>query len=186
MKTKIAAGLGLCALAGIGLLAMAQPGETRGSQPGSTRNAQPGGQPDIGKALIEGLLQTPGCLGADAGQFQSGKNAIFAWFKDKAAVEAWYYSPMHKTMMKGMGSTVIPKPLQHVEDGTGPIMIIATITPSAEQKVRGFPAPISQISIELFAPLPGGAHVNGRLSPAEFEVPHMKDLGAEAEEDIGG
>ncbi len=183
-NTRIALGLSVCALAGLGLVAFGQPGETRGVQPNSTRNAQPGG-PDIGKALIEGLLQTPGCLGADAAQFKSGKNAIFAWFKDKAAAEAWYYSPMHKSLMKSVGATVVPKPMEHIEEGTGPILIIAAITPSAEQKVPGFPAPISQISIELFAPLPGGAYVNGRLSPDAFEVPHMKNLSEEAEE-MGG
>ena len=76
--------------------------------------------------------------------------------------------------MRGMGAT--GEPLAHVPDDQGPIMVIATITPSDTPEIEGFPVPISQISIELFAPLPGGAHVNGRLAPEAFEVEHMRDL----------
>jgi hypothetical protein len=36
--------------------------------------------------------------------------------------------------------------------------------------------PISQISIEMYTPLPGGAAVNGRLAPEGFNIPHFRNL----------
>ncbi|MFG0256781.1 MAG: hypothetical protein ACF8GE_02650 [Phycisphaerales bacterium JB043] len=151
----------------------------------NTTNAQPqdqqqGERPDMGQMLIGGLQQVEGCLGVDAGQYMSGKRTIVAWFENKAAAQRWYYSDTHQYMMTGMGlgEEYEHKPLSHVQDEETPIMVIATITMSEDgtQGVEGFPVPISQVSIELFAPLPGGAHVNGRFSPESFEVPHMTDL----------
>lgn len=139
-------------------------------------DAQPerGAQPDVGRMLIEGLKATPGCIGVETAQSESGKACILAWFQDKASVVAWYNSPLHRRMMSGMGGGSHP-PLEHVPDDTKSILVVASITPSDQPEIPGFPGPISQISIELFAALPGGAHVNGRLAPAEFEVPHMID-----------
>ncbi|MHC5027813.1 MAG: hypothetical protein ACYTGR_13750 [Planctomycetota bacterium] len=141
------------------------------------RDGPPAGdQPDLGAMLMEGLRETEGCLGVDAGEFMSGKKTIVAWFEDKAAVERWYYHPMHMRMMRSFGAGDDGhdhEPLQHVKDGV-PIMVMASLTPSEESAVPGSPMPISQISIELYSPQPGGAHVNGRLAPPTFEVAHMK------------
>lgn len=136
-------------------------------------------QPDLGDSLVAGLLASPGCLGADACRWNSGKSSIIGWFEDKDAVIAWYDSTMHERLMEPMGGAS-DEPLAHVPDDQGPIMILATITPSARPEIEGFPAPISQISIEMFAPLPGGAYINGRLAPEGFEVEHMRDLAAGA------
>jgi hypothetical protein len=151
------------------------------NQPGA-RQAPPGGggQPDLGAMLIQGLRSTPGCLGADAAQTMSGRNTIIGWFEDKAAAMAWYEHPMHQRMMGGMadGDRSEP-PMAHVPDDI-PLMIMATITPSERPEIPGFPGPIKQISIELFTPVPGGAMINGRLSPEGFKVAHMKNYSAPA------
>jgi hypothetical protein len=68
------------------------------------------------------------------------------------------------------------EPLEFVKDDVGPILCIATITPSLKQSVPGFSSPISQISIELYAPLPGGIAFNGKLAPASLKVPHMIEI----------
>jgi hypothetical protein len=43
----------------------------------------------LGKQLVSGLEATPGCLGAEAASFASGKLAIFGWFEDKQAALRW-------------------------------------------------------------------------------------------------
>lgn len=142
---------------------------------------QPGGgqdqRPDIGQMLVEGLRSTPGCLGADIAEWQSGRASVVGWFESKDAVIAWYDHPMHRRFMGGMDGAS-QEPLAHIPDDQGPIMVVATITPSERPEIPGFPGPISQISIELFAPLPGGAYINGRLSPEGFQVEHFRDLSA--------
>lgn len=139
---------------------------------------QPAGDPTagLGQMLIQGLKDTPGCLGADAGQMQSGKNCIVGWFEDKEAVKRWYSSPAHQGIMRRVVTQGVEhEALAHVPDGTGPIMVIASITFSDAPKFEAIRMPISQIAIELFAPLPGGAHLGGRLSPEGFKVEHMRD-----------
>ncbi|MFG0275364.1 MAG: hypothetical protein ACF8QF_09940 [Phycisphaerales bacterium] len=159
--------LSVCTLAAglaVGGLAIAQQGRAQG-----------GGQ-DMGQRLIEGLRNTPGCLGVDAGQFMSGKNAIIAWFENKAAAKSWYYSDTHMAMMGGVGAdpaSMKHAPLEHVADDT-PIMVIASITFTETPELEGVPMPINQIAIELYAPLPGGASINGRLAPDTFKVEHHK------------
>lgn len=146
------------------------------------QNGQPG--PDMGQRLVEGLRATPGCLGVDAGQFVSGKNAIIAWFENKEAAKRWYYSDTHMGMLGGLGAdpaTMEHAPLAHVEDENTPIMVIASITFTEQPEIEGVPMPISQIAIELYAPLPGGASINGRLAPDAFKVDNHKSYDAEAD-----
>ncbi len=160
------AGVGL-AVGGVALLgdrAMARP--------------QDQGNPFDGEALIAGLLETPGCLGADAGQFMSGKNAIFAWFENKAAAMAWYKSATHQRAMQ----VVFPEfedagaPMEGVPDDV-PIMAIATITPGGMPNGAIGGAPLSQISIELYTPLKGGIHIGGTFAPEGLKVPGLRDVG---------
>lgn len=144
----------------------------------SVGSDQPAGDPGagLGQMLIQGLKDTPGCLGADAGQMQSGKNCIVAWFEDKEAVKRWYASPAHQGILRRVVTQDVQhEALEHVPDGTGPIMVIASITFSNAPKFEAIRMPISQIAIELFSPLPGGAHLGGRLSPEGFKVAHMRD-----------
>jgi hypothetical protein len=135
-------------------------------------------RPDMGAMLVEGLRATPGCLGADAGRMASGKSIIVAWFENKAAVIRWYESDVHQRVMRAFAGVedAEQRPLQHVTDEDTPIMVVASLTFENRPRAEGVSLPISQISIELYAPLPGGAYVNGRLAPDAFVVPHMRNF----------
>lgn len=139
---------------------------------------QGGGQPDFGQVLRAALPKSDGCIGVDAAQTMSRKNTIIAWFKDVDSVKTWYHDEVHRRFIQMSGADPDDhEPLKHVKDYKGPVMVLATITmTSPDKKIPGIPMPVSQISVELFRPLPGGAHINGRLSPKAFKVPHMKSL----------
>lgn len=135
------------------------------------------GMPD----LVQGLKDTPGCLGVEAGRMASGKQSIFAWFEDKEAVNRWYYSEMHQGVMRsaapGLEMPPDHKPMAKVDDDEGPILVIATLTMTDRPHFRSMPnLPISQISIELYKPLPGGAFLGGRLAPDKVKVENMRDF----------
>ena len=172
--------------AGVGVVAVGSGfgsfEETRAAQPAQPGQAetppQRGAQPDLGAMLVQGLKETEGCLGVDAAQFQSGKNTIVAWFENKAAAVRWYHSPVHARLLGGMGANPEDgEPLKHVTDENTPIMVMASISFGGEPAVPGSMIPFSQISIEMYAPLPGGASISGRLAPKAFEVPHHRVLG---------
>jgi hypothetical protein len=159
-----------------------------------------------GDELIAALQASPGCLGVESAFTRSRKSVVFAWFKDKAATLEWFYGDYHQTQMmalreaaqasaeKGKKPDVTGgeqelanrEPLAEIPDDQGPILCIATITPAsplpggAKPLVTGFPQPITQISIELYAPLPGGISVNGRFAPASVQVPHLIELAPQA------
>lgn len=136
--------------------------------------AQP--ENDMGQRLAEGLRGIEGCLGVDLAQWESGKNTICAWFENKAAVERWYYSETHKGFMGALGARAGDAgPMRHV-DTDGPIMVMATISFDGPPALPASRIPFSQISIELFSPLPGGAFVKERLAPEKFRVEHMRDM----------
>lgn len=163
--------LGLGVLAGAGAMAAMGAGAL-GS--GSGSQIQP--QNEMGQRLAAGLRATGGCLGVDLAQWESGKNTICAWFEDKDAVERWYYSDTHTGFMGAVGRAEDDHtPLEHVETD-GPIMVMATITFAGRPALPESRIPFSQISIELFEPLPGGAYISERLAPKKFAVPHMRDL----------
>jgi len=141
---------------------------------GAPRGGPPPGA-DMGKELVEGLKATKGCLGVETAFTSTRKSVIFAWFEDKAATLRWYESDLHQTLMMGMnsgGGGEERVPMAKVPDGV-PVMCIATITPSQKPMIPGFPAPISQVSIELYTPLPGGLALNGRFAPAGLKVEGM-------------
>jgi len=129
-------------------------------------------EPDMGAVLMEGLRETEGCLGVDAGRMQSGKNVIFAWFADKEAVLRWYLNPTHRRFMSMLGdrATGGDKPLAHVPDKT-PLLVVASITFTGKPEIDGVPMPISSIAIEIFTAAPGGAFINERFSPKSFPIP---------------
>lgn len=153
--------------------APAQPAST--PAPSSAPRAPGNAGAGFATMLMQGLKSVDGCLGAEAAQTQSGKNVIIAWFRDAKAARDWYNHPVHRRMVGMVGANPDDnKPLEHVADGV-PVMVMATITPSDKPEIEGFPMPISQISIELYAPLPGGAEINGRLAPEAFPVEHMQN-----------
>lgn len=126
--------------------------------------------------LEEGLRQIDGCLGVETATTASGKSVIFAWFKDKRAVLDWYHSDMHEGVM----NKFFPKrsdrdPLADIPDDSGPIMAIASITFSDKGQFNNTPLPISQIAIELYAPVSGGLFLGGKFAPDALKVDGIKD-----------
>lgn len=131
--------------------------------------------------LVQGLKESPGCLGVETARTDSGKSVIFAWFDDRKAAIAWYKSATHKVYMDLMGPSGRP-PLAQVPDGV-PILCIASLTPARENKIEGAPMPISQISIELYTVVPGGASVGGTFAPESLKIPnHDRSYGDEGKE----
>jgi hypothetical protein len=132
------------------------------------------GMPD----LIVALKTTPGCLGVETARTASGKQVIFAWFKDKKAVLAWFYSDTHQSLMR----TLTPNassgraPLSAIADDSGPILAIASLTYTDTPQVTGVQLPVSQIAIELYAPLPGGLAAGGRFAPEAVAVPGLLEV----------
>jgi hypothetical protein len=121
--------------------------------------------------LADGLLKTPGCLGVESANTASGKNVIFAWFEDKQSVLKWYNSSMHQGVMnKFFPDRTDREPLAGIPEDFGPILAIASITFSDQPKFEQTPLPISQIAIELYAPVSGGLSLGGRFAPDSIEI----------------
>ena len=134
----------------------------------------PAGLPD----LVGMLKATPGCLGVDAARTVSGKQVIFAWFENKKAVLNWYYSEGHQRLVKTLASGGNPgrTPLADIPDDSGPILAIASLTLSDKPQVNGVQLPVSQIAIELYAPLPGGLAAGGRFAPDAVKVKGLVEV----------
>ena len=144
---------------------------------GFSQDYQGGKSRDRGFPDLTGALKsTEGCLGVETAQTSSGKQVIFAWFEDKQAVMNWYYSRAHQGVMKAFFPDHTPaKPLKDVPDGTGPIMVIASITFSDKGHFEEADLPISQIAIELYTPITGGLFLGSRFAPDGVTVKNMKD-----------
>ena len=126
--------------------------------------------------LVSGLRAIAGCLGVEEARTVSGKEVIFAWFEDKAAVLRWYYSDMHQQVQKTFFRGLAPRePLQGVPDESGPIMAIASLTVSDKSHVQGTSLPITQIAIELYQPITGGLFLGSRFAPDTVKVREMRD-----------
>lgn len=147
------------------LMAQAPPPVTQGP---------PAGLPD----LIGMLKATPGVLGVDAAQTMSGKQVIFAWFENKKAALNWYYSEGHQKLIKTLASGGNPgrTPMADVPDDGNPILAVASITLSKQPQVSGVQLPVSQIAIELYAPLPGGLAAGGRFAPSSVKVKGLVEV----------
>lgn len=179
MPRPILIGAGVLAIASAATLVATGPAQPQaGSDQGG--QSQPGhsgqeGRGDIGAMLVGGLKATEGCLGVETAGTAGGKNLIMAWFEDAEAARRWYNSPVHMRMVGMFGGEPKEKALEHVADDT-PVLVIASLTMAeGDARIPGSPMPISQIAIELYTPLPGGAFVNGRLAPEALHVEHMTD-----------
>ena len=143
-----------------------------------TQTAPPAGgsRGDMFPGLIQAIKSTPGCLGLETARTASGKNVIFAWFKDKQSVRKWYYSDTHMGVMEQFfGKSGDHHPLDDVPDDVGPLMVIASITPATQPELEQSSLPISQIAIEIYSPVNGGIFLSSRFSPDALQVPKMKD-----------
>src|SRR5262245_34541081 len=138
-------------------------------------SAQPpnGGFPD----LVGALKASPGCLGVETARTSSGKQVIFAWFENKKAALAWYYSDTHRSLQKMLAPGAPARtPMADVPDDGNPVMAIASLTPSGGPGTNGMPFGVSQIAIELYRPLPGGIAAGGRFAPSVMKVPGLVDV----------
>ena len=138
------------------------------------QSGPPAGLPD----LVGMLKATPGVLGVDAARTASGKQVIFAWFENKKAAMNWYYSEGHQKLVKTFASGGNPgrTPMADVPDDGNPILAIASITLSQQPQVSGVQLPVSQIAIELYAPLPGGLAAGGRFAPSSVKVKGLLEV----------
>jgi hypothetical protein len=134
----------------------------------------PAGLPD----LIGMLKATPGVLGVDAARTMSGKQVIFAWFENKKAALNWYYSEGHQKLITtfASGGNAGRPPLADVPDDGNPILAIASLTLVDKPQVPGVQLPVSQIAIELYAPLPGGLAAGGRFAPSSVKVKGLMEV----------
>jgi len=134
-------------------------------------------QRPAGPDLVGALKATPGCLGVETARTASGKQVIFAWFENKKAVLAWYYSDTHVALMQQLsgGGARPGGPLADVPD-EGPVLAVASLTPSAGAQPGDVRAGFSQIAIELYQPLPGGIAAGGRFGPTSMKVPGLIDV----------
>jgi hypothetical protein len=141
---------------------------------GQAPSAHPA-DPFGGVDLVAALKQVPGCLGVEAARTASGKQVLFAWFENKEAVLRWYYSDTHQALMKQFFPES-PRgdrtPLAGVPPDR-PVLAVASVT-MADRAPGGITSlPVSQISIELYTPLPGGLALGGTFAPAALKVPGM-------------
>ena len=154
----------------VGAMALTALGGLSGACRAADPPAKDGGQgfPD----LVAALTESPGCLGVETARTDSGKSVIFAWFEDKKAALAWYYSDTHQQVMKRLlpDTKLGRKPLADVPDDSGPIMAVASLTPN-DKPTKDNPSPFKQIAIELYQPLGGGLAIGGRFAPEKMKVP---------------
>ena len=175
MRQSIREVLGVLVLAAV----MFSPAARLQAQGGAPQAPPQGGGPLQGMPdLVAMLKATPGCLGVDAARTMSGKQVIFAWFENKKAVLNWYYSEGHQRLIKTLASGGNPgrTPLADIADDSGPILTIASLTLSDKPQVGGVQLPVSQIAIELYAPLPGGLAAGGRFAPNTVKVKGLVEV----------
>lgn len=127
--------------------------------------------PDLGR----GLLETKGCLGVTSFAAKGGKqNVIAAWFENRGAMEAWYFSSMHQgAMAKFFPARKPHKPFAAFKDEKSPILVFASVTPGDQALGNGSNLAVSQIAIEGYTPIPGGLALGGTFSPEKLEVPGL-------------
>jgi hypothetical protein len=103
---------------------------------------RPSERPAWMKDIVDALYRSPGVLGVHtAASFdQPGMYLIFSWWKNKGAVNDFYYGETHQRWIREGGPQV---PTTYFE-----------------------PRP-TQVGIELFAPLPDGVRAGGQFSPKE-------------------
>lgn len=127
--------------------------------------------------LLDAARAHPGCLGVDTGQTTSGKQVIFAWFENKAALVSWYKSDAHQRAMKVAfpSQTFNREPLPDTPENSGQILAIVSLKMNdSAPKEAGLP--IATIGIELYTPVPGGVAVGGRFAPKSIRVPGLREI----------
>ena len=172
MQAKTAVIATVALIAGIGIGVSSRPALAQDQKAGQKQTVAD--FPD----LVAGLKATPGCIEVTQAMLPGGKMTIFAWFENKAAVNAWYMSPMHQGVMKkffpnmpGHGEAI-----PAFKDEESPLLVVATITPSQEPMIEGSSLAISQIAIEIYTPVPGGIAFGGGFGPDSLKVPGLRRM----------
>jgi hypothetical protein len=129
-------------------------------------------------ALLDAARAHPGCLGVDTVQTTSGKQVIFAWFEDKAALVSWYKSDAHQRAMRVAlpHQTFNREPLPDTPDNSGQILAIVSLKINYSSAPKEAGLPVAAIGIELYTPLPGGVAVGGRFAPKSVRVPALPEI----------
>jgi heme-degrading monooxygenase HmoA len=183
MRRIVCAGvLGLMATAGAGLLGAARL-HGQDAPPAAKPDGAAAGPRSMFEGLVQAIEKSEGCLGVETARTRGGKALVFAWFEDKAAALKWYHGATHRRVMGMMGTTPREDAMSGVPD-EGPVMVVAAVTMGGEPNPEAGGMPISQISIELYRPLPGGASMGGRFSPEKLAIPGHRSAeygGGEAE-----
>jgi len=144
------------------------------AQPNGARGPGGDGFPD----LVGGLRATEGCMGVETARTSSGKNVIFAWFEDKAAVKRWYDSDTHAGAARAFfPQRELGEPMAGVADDAGPFMVIASITMVERSRFQETDLPISQIAIEIYEPVTGGIYLGEKFAPDAVQPKGMQKLG---------
>lgn len=135
--------------------------------------------------LVRGLKETPGIIDVKVAVIDGKKQTIFAWFKNKSSVDAWYNSPMHRgamakffPKMKGAAHS-----LMGFADEKAPILVVASVTPSEKPHISGSRLAVSQIAIEMYTPVPGGVVFGSGFAPDSLDVPGMRRIEVNANSD---
>ncbi len=129
--------------------------------------------------LFQGLKQTPGILDVKVAILDGKKQTIFAWFKNKAAVNAWYTSKMHRDAMAKFFPNMRGnyETLAGFKDEKAPLLVVASVTPGEKLVMEGSALKAEQIAIEIYTPVPGGLTIGGGFGPKTMEVPGMMRIG---------
>ncbi len=103
------------------------------------------------KTFLAKLEKQPGLLGVHALSSMDNKGmlVILTWWKNKKALNDWFYSETHQGIIGEFYGKAKP--------GSGPV---GSKTPAGG---------MGQVGIELFTPLPGGLVYGGGLTPARRE-----------------
>jgi hypothetical protein len=124
-----------------------------------------------GDGLVKALKESPGCLGVETARTASGKSVIFAFFENKKALMKWYFSPTHRELIESLGADYDGKrkPMEGVPDDV-PVMAVASIKFGGKPASDKTKLPVSQISIELYAPVTKGLSIGGGFAPDAFRA----------------
>jgi hypothetical protein len=136
----------------------------------------------LGKELIKGLKETPGCLGVETARTASGKSLVIAFFENKRAALKWFYSPTHRQAMELLENEYSGKrkPLAGVPEDV-PVMAVASVKVGGKPFSDKVKLPISQIAIELYTPLTPGLVLGGSFAPDAFRALAPKPAKAAAQ-----
>lgn len=129
--------------------------------------------------IASDIAKTPGCQGVRNLETTDGMKIYFVWFENKKSALAWYESGFHQSALalvkESFPGQAIHKPLRHVKQKDGPILVVAALTHKDRAKAKPGEFPFTQLSMEMYKPLPGGMSFGGRFAPADVSIPKITE-----------